>query len=354
MKLSEHASALALALLVTRSGVVVAETAARDTSTQPPSTCIGTSLIPATDRDTLKTDDSICRDDAKLGINADGIYGVWEGDELVQKFATGVYKLKLSETVNGQNVDIKAYKKKGEMEPAWHLSCVGLSGQGETKLTVHDDNSNNIVRLKQGHETQDKLWLVHPDGRSKLEDTGGRLCQVVEKHETHESGTNTDGHKTIVFNRNKKLCMSTNRSEGMREGDRIALAKCSNEDEAERFIFDERGRIRPRRSPDLCLNVEEAVEGQELGLADCRVASNNIWLYDRSSHDLRPRGGTQFCANYGDGLIGASIALEDCTRQSAWDLVNPLDYESPDETGDDQYQASRKFLRWRKLVELAM
>mmetsp|Transcript_17369 Transcript_17369/g.34851 ORF Transcript_17369/g.34851 Transcript_17369/m.34851 type:complete len:378 (+) Transcript_17369:140-1273(+) len=351
MKLSTNASGLVLALIATSSGVAKAATT-ESTPPQPPSNCIGTSLIPAADRDTLHINGSICRDNLRLGINADGVYGVWDGDELVQKFATRVSKLTLSETKDGESVDITAYKKRDEA--VWHLSCEGLSGQGETKLTVHDDNSN-IVRLKQGHKTQDKLWLVHSDGRSKLDDSEGRLCQVVERHETHESGTNTDAYyKMIVFSRNNKLCMSASRSEGMREGDRIALATCSDEDEAELFVFDERGRIRPRRSPDLCVNVEEAVKGQELELADCRVASNNIWLHDRSSHDLRPRGGKQFCVNYGGGLLGATIALDDCNRQSAWDLVNPANYESPKETGEDQYQASRKFLRWRALIEQAM
>ena len=346
---------------------------AKNSSLAPPQNCMSSKLSPATDHDTLLQDQAICRGDGivRLGVSADGVYGVWNGDEMVQKFATNVYKLKLGESnKSGEKVDLIAYKRKGENDSdvAWKLECHGLSGQGETKLTVHDDN-NTIVRLKQGHETQDTLWLVHNEGRIKLDETEGRKCQITEP-KSNES-------QMIVLSSNRHLCMSTIRPHGIREGDRIAVAACNADDEAEQFKFDERGRIRPRRALDLCVHVEEAAVGETLTLADCHTANHHMFLYnEHGKNELSPRGGKghNMCVR-SSGLIGASLTLEKCNSPSSWEFVSDYEADSgaadaawelvnaaPSERSSSQevdaddikYETSRKFLRWRKLVDSAI
>jgi len=349
---------------------------AKNSSPASPKTCISSKLSPSTDQDTLLQDQAICRGDGvvRLGVNTDGIYGVWNGDDLVQKFASNVYKLKLSESdQSGAKVVLLAYKNKGEHDSdvTWKLECQGLSGQGETKLTVHDDN-NIIVRLKQGHETQDTLWLVHNDGKVKLDETEGRKCQITEP-KTNES-------QMIVLSSNRHLCMSTIRPHGIREGDRIAVAACNADDEAEQFKFDELGRIRPKRAPDLCVHVDEAVVGETLTLADCHTANHHMFLYNQhGKNELSPRGGKSHntCVR-SSGLIGASLTLEKCKTPSSWEFVSEYEADSgaadaawelvnaapseksssqtldSEDTEDIKYETSRKFLRWRKLVDSAI
>mmetsp|Transcript_12785 Transcript_12785/g.36485 ORF Transcript_12785/g.36485 Transcript_12785/m.36485 type:complete len:394 (+) Transcript_12785:51-1232(+) len=358
-------------------------------SPAPPKTCISSKLSPATDQDTLLRDQAICRGDGvvRLGVNTDGTYGVWNGDDIVQTFATNVYKMKLRESVeSGEKVDLTAYKSKGEHDSnvAWKLECHGLSGQGETKLTVHDDN-NTIVRLKQGHETQDALWLVHNDGKIKLDDTEGRQCQITEHHGTSDESEGASSvtkkpsneAQMIVLSSNRHLCMSTIRPHGIREGDRIAISACNADDEAEQFKFDERGRIRPRRAPDLCVHAEEATVGQTLALADCHTANHHIFLYNSSGKgELTPRGGKSHNMCVGSsGLIGASLTLEKCNSPASWEFVSDYEAESgaadaawelvnaasSEKSSDNEadaedikYETSRKFLRWRKLVDTAI
>jgi len=363
------------------------------TSPAPPKTCISTKLSLATDQDTLLQDQAICRGDGlvRLGVSADNIYGVWNGNDLVQKFAKNIYKVKLAETKDsGEGVNLTAYKSKGEHshDVAWKLDCHGLSGQGETKLTVHDDN-NTIVRLKQGHETQDNLWVVHNDGKIKLDDTEGRQCQITEHHRTSDvseaassvTKKMSNEARMIVWSSNRHLCMSTIRAHGIREGDRIAIAACNADDEAEQFKFDERGRIRPRRAPDLCVHAEEAAMGETLTLADCHAANHHLFLYNSSGKgELTPRGGksNKMCVE-SSGLIGASLTLEKCNSPSswefvtdyeadsgaadaAWELVNAAQSEKSSsneayadaDAEDIKYETSRKFLRWRKLVDSAI
>jgi hypothetical protein len=75
------------------------------------------------------------------------------------------------------------------------------------------------------------------------------------------------------------------------------------------------------------------------------------------------------------GLIGASLALEKCSKPSSWEFVSDYEAESgatdaaweyvnaaPSEESSDndadaedvKYETSRKFLRWRKLVDTAI
>ena len=358
-------------------------------SPAPPRTCVSSKLSPATDQDSLLRDQAICRGDGvvRLGVSADGTYGVWNGGDIVQNFASNAFKIKLKESdATGAKVDLIAYKSKGENDNdiGWKLECRGLSGQGETKLTVHDDN-NTIVRLKQGHESQDTLWLVHNNGKIKLDDTEGRQCEITEHHGTSgESEVATSVTKKssneaqmIVLSSNRHLCMTTIRPHGIREGDRIAIAACNADDEAEQFKFDERGRIRPRRAPDLCVHAEEATVGQTLTLADCHTANHVMFLYNSSGkNELTPRGGKSHNVCVGSsGLIGASLALEKCSKPSSWEFVSDYEAESgatdaawelvnaaPSEESSDNdadaedvsFETSRKFLRWRKLVDTAI
>ena len=384
MKFPAISFALVLGLI---SQVPVNASAKTKSSPAPPRTCVSSKLSPATDQDSLLRDQAICRGDGvvRLGVSADGTFGVWNGGDIVQKFGSDVFKIKLSES-DATKVDLIAYKSKGEKDDdiAWKLECRGLSGQGETKLTVHDD-SNTIVRLKQGLESQDTLWLVHNNGKIKLDDTEGRQCEITEHHGTSgESEVATSVTKKssneaqmIVLSSNRHLCMTTIRPHGIREGDRIAIAACNADDEAEQFRFDERGRIRPRRAPDLCVHAEEATVGQPLTLADCHTANHVMFLYNSSGkNELTPRGGKSHNMCVGSsGLIGASLALEKCSKLSSWEFVSDYEAESgatdaawelvnaaPSEESSDNdadaedvtFETSRKFLRWRKLVDTAI
>lgn len=324
----------------------------------PPEHCVGTNLMPVSDRGSLRKNEGICRNEVTLGIGPDGTFGVWSGDVLVDEFARGIYKARLSESEDGSLVSLQAFRRRGDEDLAWSLDCDGLPGTGETKLTVHGEVYPSIVKLKQGTgELAEDLWRVRREARGHKLDDGGR-CRI----ETHAHVHSTDaGFKMIVLEKNRRLCMGGDRRflREREEGDRITLTECDADDERELFALDGRGRLHPYGEADLCVDAHRTgdlaspMEGSVLVLADCKTSSANaVWQYDRTGNrELSLRGVDGLCANYANGLMGASIAMERCSANAGWTFVSQEDYEVTGEEGD-AYRNSRKLSRWRRLLDM--
>ena len=111
---------------------------------QRPTNCVGDRIVAG---EQLSINEAICSLSWAYGINSDGVGGLWQGDSLIDTYATGVSEIVINDdSEDGSEAYVSMFDEDSNI--LWDLSCTEQAGNTTAKLIIQD--GNHVVKFTKG------------------------------------------------------------------------------------------------------------------------------------------------------------------------------------------------------------